>query len=823
MSIIDQKLDSTFIPHLRTQFQRGLPVLFTGAGFSLEAATADNQRLPSYEDLQYALWKLCFPNDEFDGSPLQDLYDHALRRHPRQTESLLRDMLTISSSTLPDWYRQVFSLPWYRCYTLNIDNMADAANSAFDLPRPLAAVSTKHPLSSTKTLSESLLKVIHLNGTLEDLPHDVTFSLTQYADRFAHPDPYYQDFAADLVSRPVIIIGTRLDEPPLWQHIEYRRVHGGRELRELRPRSYLVTPKLVMARKALLADLNIEWIPMTAEQFVERVLKQVQKEAQIGLSVLAQSITEHSERLRLVADLATNPLEASEFLLGQEPIWADLQSGRAVQRSIDQKVWATVQRSMEGPRGRLIVVTGTAGSGKSTSLMRVCLRLQGQGSAVAWVDREHMISQRNIHREMNQEHSPQVLAIDDADMYGSALSHLAVELIGSEKSRVIIVAVRSSKVDKVVNKSMLQNIAIDEIAMPHLTNDDIDGLIDLLDRHNRLGSMKGLPRVQQRKSFQEQAGRQLLVAMIQATSGRRFDEKVIDELGELGTVSAMIYAFVAVAHSFRFGIKRDELLIASGSVSNEILNATDQLVNRKLLKLGANGVIWARHRMIAEIIHDQLQDAGQLKGVIEGLAHLAATKVRQDMSRSDRPKKMLQVLLSHDYLLRVVGLDAARNLYSSLESLLSLDYHYWLQRGSIEVEEGDLNLAEQFLGQAKAIADGDPMVQNEWAYLLLRRAIQHPQSKDAPKLVKEATRILEDLIGKPDRFSSYPYHVLGSQGLAWSRRGMSGQDKGRYLRTLVSTLEEGTRKFPREKDLIKLRDDLKREYLSIAVPKATAS
>jgi len=817
MNTLEEKLNRTFIPHLKTQFQRGIPVLFTGAGFSLEAETFGDQKLPSYEDLQLSLWELSFPDEQFDHSSLQDLYDHALQRHPRQTEELLRNLLTINPSTLPDWYGEVFSLPWYRCYTLNIDNMADAANSAFDLPRSLRAVSAKHPTNASGNSYTACLDVIHLNGTLDDLPHKVTFSLTQYADRLAHPDPYYLDFAADLVSRPVIIIGTRLDEPPLWQHIEYRRTHGGRELRELRPRSYLVTPELARARRALLADLNIEWIPMTAEQFMERVLKKVQKEAQVGLSIVTRSIAEHSDSLPLVADLATKPHEATEFLLGQEPIWADLQSGRAAQRTIDTELWTKAKSSMEGSKGRLIVVTGTAGSGKSTSLMRVCLHLQGQGTSVAWIDREHMLSQRIVRREMNRDDSPRVLAIDDADMYGASLSSLIRDLVGMNKSNVVFIAVRSNKIDKILNTSLLNQIEVDELAMPYLTNDDIDGLIDVLDEYNRLGFMKGLPRDKQRSHFQHQAGRQLLVAMIQATSGRRFDEKVIDELGEMGTDSAKIYAFVAVAHSFRFGLMKDELYIATGNVSNEILNATDRLINRRVLRLSSSGFIWARHRLLAEIIHDELQKAGQLKGVIEGLAHLAATKARPNMPTARRPRKMLQVLLSHDYLLRVVGLEVARNLYTSLESVLRWDYHYWLQRGSLEVEVGDLNLAEQFLSQAKSIAGGDPMVQNEWAYLLLRRAIEDPQGKDSPKLVKEATEILEDLIGMPDRLSSYPYHVLGSQGLAWSRRGISGQNKGHYLRMLLSMLEEGIQKFPRERDLLQLRDDLKREYLSIAV------
>ena len=785
MTQIEEQLERSYIPHLRSQFKRGLPVLFTGAGFSLGAKSILDEPMPSVQEVQAALWDLCFPNEAFDGSSLQDLYDHAYRRHPNQVEPLLRRMLTVDPSTLPIWYRKVFGLPWYRCYTLNIDDLTSAANIAFSLPRPLNSISATG--SKSKDAANAWgLEVIHLNGTLDDLPDNVTFSLTQFADRLANPDPFYTDFTSDLISRPVVIIGTRLDEPPLWQHIEQRRARGGKTLRELRPRSYLVTPALALARKALLAELNIKWIPMTAEKFTSKVLGQLQDEARVGLQVFSGKGQQQSSTVPIVADLAVKPTMHSEFLLGQEPIWADLQSGRAAHRSIDNTLWKILQSKLHTDQGTLIVVTGTAGSGKSTSMMRVCLKLQSEGTPVGWIDRDSDISPSNIRKAMNRNGSPRVLAIDDADLYGVSLSLLVRDLVRSSAGRIVLVAIRSSKVDRVLNPTVMGNISGNEVPMPPLTDSDIDGLIQVLDENNRLGYLKGMSLSQRREQFQRQAGRQLLVAMIQATSNRRFHEKAIDELTELETISAKVYALIAVSHSFRFGLRREEVLVASGEVSNKLLNAVDQLANRKIVNQRPNGFIWARHRVIADVIHDRLQRSGQIKGVIEGLSYLAASKVRIGMSRSERPRRMLRILLSHDHLLRVLGLSATRNLYASLEQLLHWDYHYWLQRGSAEVEDGELHLAEQFLNQAKSISPNQPMVKNEWAYLLLKQAIENPRGKDAPTLVRQATDILEGLMRGQDRLSSYPYHVLGSQGLAWSRRGLGTQEKGRYLHSLLA-------------------------------------
>ena len=814
---IQDELERSFIPHLKTQFSQALPVLLTGAGFSLGARNHDGRTLPSYENLRAELWNLCFPDVDFDGSSLQTLYDYALIRHRRKTEQLLRRLLTVDPATLPDWYELVFSLPWHRCYTLNIDDLANAANTAFKLPRKLTPTSATQPTPKAIT-DPRTLEVVHLNGTLEDLPSNVTFSLTQFAERLAKPEPFYVNFVAELLSRPVVIIGTRLDEPPLWQHIEYRRQRGGKDLDELRPRSYLVTPTLDLTRKALLAELNIRWIQMSGEEFVSQVLSRFQEEARVGLKRFSKPRDARSTSISLVADIAIKPDEESQFLLGQEPIWADLQSGRAVGRSIDDKLWTTIKSSLNKEKGKLIVLTGTAGSGKSTSLMRACLRLQGEGNPVGWIDRDNNPSTWDIMSKMREEKSPRVLAIDDADMYGANLLSLVRNLVCSPLQKIVLIAVRSSRVDNVLNPVGLEKISEQEFTMPTLTDADIDKLIEVLDKNNRLGFLKGKKLHEQRELFRQKAGRQLLVAMIEVTSNRRFEEKAVNELTDLDSTAAKIYAQISVAHSFRFGLQQEEILLAAPQdLSNEVLNAIKRLVSRKIVSYRSTGFIWARHRYIADILHNKLQETGHIRDVLDGLTFLAASKVRLGMRRASRPRRMIRALLNHEYLLRVIGIEPARNLYASLESLLHWDYHYWLQRGSAEVEAGDISLAEQFLNQARSISPDDPFVQNEWAYFLFRRAVTQPGSAEAPSLVREATEILERLMQMGEYMGAYPYHVLGSQGLAWSRRAMGLKKKEHYLQSLLTTLKQGIRRYPRNKELGQLYQDLTKEYLQTAL------
>src|SRR3989338_1212428 len=450
-------------------------------------------------------------------------------------------------------------------------------------------------------------------------------------------------------------------------------------------------------------------------------------------------------------------------------------------------------------------------------MIRAVLRMTAQGTRVGWIDRNSELSPANIRAALRDETAPPVLAIDDADLYGTQLAPLIRDLTLRNRCPLILLAVRSGKMDRTLNPVILEDVPQTEISMPPLGDNDIDALIDVLHREKRLGILTNKSRQQQRSAFRDQAGRQLLVAMIQATSGSRFEEKAFEELEVLQGMSQQVYAIIALSSAYRFGLTTDEILIACGG-QNDALNALDQLVRRHIVVTKSDGFTWARHRVIAEIIRDEMQQQGQLADPVRGLSLLAAAKVSESLAQSARPWRMLRTFINHDFLLNNVGSEFARNLYGSLENILAWNYHFWLQRGSLEVELGDdLALGEHFLSTARSMGASDPYVETEWAYLLFRKAIQNP-TPEAQDLVAEATEILEDLMSRTG--DPYPYHILGSQGLAWARRAFgSTLEREKYLRKLLAKIEEGCKKSPRDSGLAQLRDDLRREYLSIAVRK----
>jgi len=253
---------------------------------------------------------------------------------------------------------------------------------------------------------------------------------------------------------------------------------------------------LDLAKEALLAEYNVQWLPLRAEEFTHAFLGPLAASREKGLKFLASKADRpraSSQDLPEVANLAAAPLTQTEYLLGHEPIWADIQTGRAIERVCDASLLESTKRTLSAsgmPKG-VLVITGTAGSGKTTSLMRLCLDLVREGYAVGWNDRDSELSPRTIRNSMNGNDAPKILAIDDADLFGSELAPMLRDIALADRFPLCIVAIRAGRLERALNPVLLKAIPVREETMPPLEDRDIGRLIKVLDRENRLGVLKG--------------------------------------------------------------------------------------------------------------------------------------------------------------------------------------------------------------------------------------------------------------------------------------------------------------------------------------------
>ena len=485
------------IERLRSQFSRGEPVLFTGAGFSLDASSQDGTPLPSSTALTEEFWKLAFPSQPIaPNTRLGDAFHAALSSDQTRLRRLIQQRLSVDSESLPTFYQQWFAMPWSRCYTLNVDDLELAAMRRYSLAQNVLSISaTSGRREGIARQRDEQLECIHLNGLVGDDLHHLTFSPLDYGSRQASPDKWMIQVATDVVTRPIVFVGTELDEPTLWQYLEYRKQKGPRGVRELRPGSVLVSPRLNPARQLILRELHVEWIPMDARRFAEEVLSKMVTAAERGRTALRskKNAAHQAEYPPLVSELTTlNPGRRTEYLMGQEPEWTDVMSNRAIQRSCDPEIRQIAQRILAGESpGRPVIVTGTAGSGKSTSLMRLALAISAEGISTYWLDEESNFNVHKLRELIDNTNDPIAIVVDDADMFGRLATGWARQLPAMRAKVLFACAMRATKIDGILDKDTLGGVEPIEIGMPLLEDQDIDDLIQVLDTENRLGILKG--------------------------------------------------------------------------------------------------------------------------------------------------------------------------------------------------------------------------------------------------------------------------------------------------------------------------------------------
>ncbi len=579
--------------------------------------------LPSGGELKAALWAVAAPGAAPDlDSSLGEVFDVAVHRAGNATRKVMEERLTVDASALPEYYGTWFSMPWLRAYTLNVDDLDEAATRAFALPRRIETVSALS--GELPAVDVDRLLITHLNGKLAEYPN-MTFSPAQYGERVASPEPWYAHLVTDLVTHPIVFVGTTLDEPPLWQHLAAR---GGRARgsHEFRPGSYLVSPSLPPARRMMLEEFNIQFVEMDGEEFAAEVLQPMEEEARAGFHALGERMRKRHgpAPVQRVSDLAGQPNRANlpDLLLGREPVWADLTQGFAVVRQFEVELQDLIHNR---GAGEIVLITGTAGSGKSITIMRLALALQAEGLEVAWIDMRNELSLFETRR-LIAEAAPHVVAIDGVDSLGEHTAGFLRELLEAHPELLVLGSSRSTRFVQLRLQEKLREVPFRQFTVPNLEDSDIELLIGALEAARRLGQLQGLTHAEQVEAFREQAGRQLLVAMVQATSGEEFDEKIDRECSELTKETAVAYAVVAIATNMRESVSRDEVLLALGEATNVGLAAAEELVRQHLLLQDEDGDLRTRHRYIADRVVEHFKRDAKLALPMQGLCSLSHRK-----------------------------------------------------------------------------------------------------------------------------------------------------------------------------------------------------
>src|SRR6185295_5597215 len=184
----------------------------------------------------------------------------------------------------------------------------------------------------------------------------------------------------------------------------------------------------------------------------------------------------------------------------------------------------------------------------------------------------------------------------------------------------------------------------------------------------------------------------------------------------------------ALATDAGYRLKREEFVACARVAPAQALHILLRNLRDIVIPTGPNSdLLLLRHRLIAEVVVDQLAPRGRLREAYIRLLTTLSPEISGYRWRS-RNHRLYRAIVSHKTIYRRFKMDIeeARSIYSAVAQLYGDEAHFWLQFGSLELEGegGDLSFAENYLRSAQSLSHNDTYIQNAMGHLLMRKAIE---------------------------------------------------------------------------------------------------
>lgn len=801
--------------YLQTNLRRNRVVLFLGAGFSKEAENFAGEQVPDARGLAIKLWNNLGYLGDYDGTELRYLYDAARKRNGDQSvRILLRDLLTVSK--YPDWYKFVSGWYWRRIYTTNIDNLVETTFAGTPSAPKLEQIIPPDEFVDRDAFLRKI-QYVKFHGSAANLDKPIVFSPIEYGRRASLHDTWYDHFLRDYWTYPTILVGTELNEPLFWQYLAARqeRMRGAPESR---PKSFLVSPGISKARIEALSTYNIEPVDGKADEFFkwlaqlpdfkaprEAILREVDPtleeiivlEKSGASRVQVQAAESFFSTFDQVRVLEPAPSARRDFLLGVHPTWDDIAKGFDADREIN-KTLADALRSVytkvvdDVP---IVVFHGTAGSGKSSTAMRVAYTLVQEGVPVYFASGRNRPDPGPICSHLRLIATRPFLVFDNAgpDLYPiSDLKKAAQEL---PLKPVILISLRSNQWFQKRHVFQDFNQVLD-IEIPNLSPYDITQILTVLEREGLLGALLTLSMDARFQVFNEKARKQILIAMREATKGRAFDEILRDEFNGIAPKEARLLFMVAAIPSMRhYHITFGQMVSALELPPSETGALLRQALSGIVLSHPRQTEHFAvRHPVIAEYIATSVANPELLADAY--IRYLQVIGHEINFEREGKTSRIFRIyrdLINHENLHDSIPRhpDLCRTIYDAVRGHFGHDGHFWLQYGVYELKFGHLDLAENYLLQAQGLIPQSEALTTAFGHLFMRQALETDSQVVAIDRKVEGEKILRAQIARIGMRDPYPYHVLGSQMLGYINRWVAQDEKAEELRRLHDEIKPG--------------------------------
>jgi tetratricopeptide (TPR) repeat protein len=612
---------------------------------------------------------------------------------------------------------------------------------------------------------------------IDDVRCPLILSPDQYVQYRQGRDRVFSHFLDWGYERTIVFIGQSLQDPDLRALLLELA-----EKCESRPRYYMVTPEVDDITKRFWETKRIAALTGTFSEFMRevegslpqhfRTLAQFQRQEmpisrhvrKPGLEwspVVRRFITTDVEYVTEVKP--ESRYSEKDFYRGVSKGWAPIESGLDVNRKIADDIIAEnilVDDSSESEDLQLVIIKGHAGSGKSVTLRRIAWDASHEYRRLCLFLREYGLVHADAIREIYGACQERIFVFVDDILSRAEEIDTFADALGARGTKVTIIGTARLNEWNVAS-APIADLVNTEYTMPYLSEVEIDGLLQKLEVHNALGTLKDRTAAERREAFRFRYGRQLLVALHEATLGKPFEEIILDEYRNIQPLAAQqLYLTVCFLNRFdapvRAGVISRLHNIPFDLFKERFLGPLEQVVIHAFLREDDDYVYRARHPHIAEIVFRQAALSTQEK---YHLYTQCLTALNVDY-KSDRDV-FGKLIRARSLIEMFPNYQDVKSIFQYAIKSVPDDAFPFHQLAVYEMNrtDGNLTAAGESLAKADQLSPNNYAIQHSMAELHLRRAEASRTVLEKEKHLDDAERIARKLIRTATR-QSHGFHTL---------------------------------------------------------------
>jgi ATPase involved in DNA repair len=811
---------------LLTQVRDGRVVLFLGSGASFDACDAHGVKPPSAVELAAKLSEK-FLGGKYRDYPLNQVAEYAISEADLGTvQAFIREIFALFEPS--EGHKLLPKFWWYGLATTNYDQLIEKAYSA---PVRLQEL---HPLIENTDKVEDNLRnpnavlLLKLHGCISRISTPtcpLILTTDQYVEYRQGRQRLFDILNTWGYEHPIVFIGHSLQDSDIRALLlELSQVP------DFRPRYYVIAPDVDEIKSRLWDSRRVTAIKGTFAEFIKaldnaiptagRALASLKatvhttpiaekfKVKNVALSkVTTQFLEVDVEYINALTGVET--IKASQFYKGFNPGFAAIEANLDVRRKLGDTILSDhFLRDVAEPSDGVetIVITAHAGAGKSVLIRRMAWDAAREYDRICLFMKPHgIISAAAIQELISLCKARIFLFVDDAADRVRELNALFHNIGPEGNLLTVVLAERTNEWNSQADS--IEPFVTDDYELKYLSTPEIDGLLSLLEKNKALGTLEHLAPDQRRNAFAQRAGRQLLVALHEATLGIPFEEILVNEFNSITPYEAQrIYLTICVLSRLNVPVRAGIIARLHGvpfdRFKKDFFGPLAEVVNAEHDSATRDYVYRARHHHIADIVFMRI-----LSNSEERFDIYVRTLQTLNVAYSADWKAFWEMVRARNVSQLFPNYEMAREIYRIARNSVGDDPHLLHQMGLFEMNRANGSLIESgnLLRKASELAQYDQTIKHSLAELQLRLADKSRTALEREKFFKEATAISLSLI-KNEKSDSYAQHTLVKIGLAKLEDSISSEASDseieRHVKEVQTAISEGLQRFPGDAHLL---------------------